>query len=75
MTSRTKLKHIAVFALAFALLGIVPVTLMHALTNVFDTTLIQSDELRALLMISPMVGCMAGLALALFWVCRHPEIL
>jgi hypothetical protein len=75
MPSRTKLKHIFVFAFAFALLGIVPMTLMHVLTNAIDTMLIQSDAVRALLIISPMMSCMAGIAIAVLYVVKHPELL
>ncbi len=75
MPSKTKLKHIFVFAFAFALLGIVPIFLMHVLTNVFDTSLIKSDALRALLIISPMMSCMAGIAIAVLYVVKHPELL
>ena len=75
MPSRTKLKHIFVFAVALALFGVFPVALMHVLTNVIDITLIKSDALRAMLIISPMMCCMAGLSLAFLWVYQHPEIL
>ncbi|VEL95966.1 hypothetical protein ALT761_00925 [Alteromonas sp. 76-1] len=77
MPSKTKLKHIFVFAFAFAfaLLGIVPIFLMHALTNVFDTSLIKSDALRALLTISPMASCVAGITLAMLYIAKHPELL
>lgn len=75
MIDKTKLKHIVVFTFAFVMFGFVPIFLMHVLTNVFDIMLVNNDTARALLMISPMACCMAGLALALFYVCRHPELL
>lgn len=75
MTDRTKRKHIAVFTFAFALFAVVPLTLMHIMTNVVGTLSIQSDALRALLTISPMMSCIAGIAIAALHVCKHPELL
>lgn len=75
MPSRTKLKHIFVFAVALALFGVFPMALMHVLTNVIDITLIKSDALYALLIISPMACCTAGIAIATLHVAKHPELL
>jgi hypothetical protein len=75
MIDRAKHKHIVVFTFAFALFAVVPLTLMYVLTNVADTLSIQSDALHALLTISPMMSCVAGIAIAMLHVCRHPEIL
>ena len=75
MPDRTTLKHIAVFTLALAMLSVVPLSLMHIMTNVIDTTLIQSDVVRALLIISPMMSCVGGIALAMLYVLKNPELL
>lgn len=75
MLSRTRLKHIFVFSVALALFGVVPITLIHIMTNVVDTTLIHSDAVRALLMLSPLFAMMSGVVIAAAWVCRHPELL
>ncbi|MFY0670164.1 MAG: hypothetical protein JXQ95_19185 [Alteromonas stellipolaris] len=75
MIDRTKLKHIVVFTFAFVTFGFVPIFLMHVLTNVFDIMSVQNDTARALLMISPMACCMAGIAIAMLYVAKHPELL
>lgn len=75
MTDRTKLKHIVVFSFALALFAVVPMTLMYVLTNVVGTLSIQSDTLRALLTISPLASSVAGIAIAMLYVCKHPELL
>lgn len=75
MIDKTKLKHIVVFICAFALLSIVPLALIHLMTNIIDTTLIQNDAVLALMITSPMASCVGGIAIAMLYVCRHPEIL